>query len=62
METPVIVSSVRTAVGKFGRSLKGITAPRLGALVAREALKRANVEPDQVDEVIMGNVLGAGLG
>ena len=62
METPLIVSSVRTPIGKFGRSLKDIPAPRLGALVVREVLRRAKVESDGVDEVIMGNVLGAGLG
>ena len=62
METPLIVSSVRTPIGKFGRSLKDIPAPRLGALVVREVLRRTKVESDGVDEVIMGNVLGAGLG
>lgn len=62
METPLIVSSVRTPIGKFGRSLKDIPAPRLGALVVREVLRRAKVESNGVDEVIIGNVLGAGLG
>ncbi|WP_017755672.1 acetyl-CoA C-acetyltransferase [Calidifontibacillus oryziterrae] len=58
----VIVSAVRTAIGSFGGSLKNISAPKLGAVVIEEALKRAGVKADQVDEVIMGNVLQAGLG
>jgi len=58
----VIVSAVRTALGTFGGSLAGIPAVDLGALVIKEALQRAGVKPDQVDEVIMGNVLQAGLG
>jgi len=58
----VIASAVRTAVGSFGGSLKGIPAVDLGALVIKEALKRANVNGELVDEVIMGNVLQAGLG
>jgi acetyl-CoA C-acetyltransferase len=61
-EEVVIVSAVRTAVGKFGRSLKDIPAPLLGAVVIAEAVKRAGVRVEQVDEVIMGNVLAAGLG
>ncbi|KML01391.1 acetyl-CoA C-acetyltransferase [Rossellomorea marisflavi] len=58
----VIVSAVRTAIGAFNGSLKGVSAPDLGAIVIREALDKAGVDPDQVDEVIMGNVLQAGLG
>lgn len=58
----VIVSAVRTGIGSFGGSLKGISAPKLGAIVIKEALKRADVQADQVNEVIMGNVLQAGLG
>jgi acetyl-CoA C-acetyltransferase len=61
-EDAVIIAAARTAIGKFGRSLKGVPAPRLGAFVIREALKRAAVPAEQVDEVIMGNVLSAGLG
>ncbi|MCL6476936.1 MAG: acetyl-CoA C-acetyltransferase, partial [Peptococcaceae bacterium] len=57
-----IVSAVRTAVGKFGGSLNGIPAVELGALVIREAVKRAGIDQQLVDEVIMGNVLQAGLG
>ncbi|MFZ5597274.1 MAG: acetyl-CoA C-acetyltransferase [Bacillota bacterium] len=62
MREAVIVSSVRTAVGKFGGSLNGITAVELGALVIGEALKRAGIEGGIVDEVVFGNVLQAGLG
>jgi acetyl-CoA C-acetyltransferase len=62
MTDVVIVSAVRTAVGKFGGSLAKIAAPDLGAAVIREALARAKVAPDQVSEVIMGQVLTAGSG
>ena len=62
MDTPVIISACRTPIGKFGKSLVGVSAPQLGALVIEEALKRAKVPPRKVDEVIMGNVVSAGLG
>ena len=62
MEDIVIVSAVRTAVGKFGGSLAKIPATQLGATVITEALARANVGKDQVGEVIMGQVLTAGVG
>lgn len=58
----VIVSAVRTPIGRFQGSLQSYTAPKLGALVVREAVKRAGVEPAQVDETIMGCVLQAGVG
>ncbi|MDQ0873028.1 acetyl-CoA C-acetyltransferase [Paenibacillus sp. V4I3] len=58
----VIVSAVRTAVGSFQGALADISAPQLGSTVIQEALKRANLTDSQVDEVIMGNVLQAGLG
>ena len=58
----VIISGCRTAVGKFQGSLTDLSAPQLGAVVVREAVKRAAVNSDQVDECIMGNVLPAGLG
>ena len=58
----VIISGCRTPVGKFQGSLSDLTAPQLGAIVVREAVKRANLDPKQVDECIMGNVLPAGLG
>ncbi|MCH1624838.1 acetyl-CoA C-acetyltransferase [Ferdinandcohnia quinoae] len=58
----VIVSAVRTAVGSFGGSLQNISAPDLGAVVIKAALEKAGLEGKHVDEVIMGNVLQAGLG
>lgn len=58
----VIVSAVRTAIGSFLGSLKDVSAVDLGAAVIKEALNRADVAPELVDEVIMGNVLQAGLG
>jgi acetyl-CoA C-acetyltransferase len=58
----VIISGCRTAVGKFQGSLSDLSAPQLGAVVVREAVKRAGLPSDQVDECIMGNVLPAGLG
>jgi acetyl-CoA C-acetyltransferase len=62
MQEAVIVSATRTAVGNFGGSLADVPAPALGAVVIREALTRAGVSESLVDEVIMGNVLQAGLG
>jgi len=62
MEDIVIVSAVRTPVGKFGGSLAKTPATELGAIVIKEALARANVPLDQVSEVIMGQVLTAGVG
>jgi acetyl-CoA C-acetyltransferase len=62
MREPVILSAVRVPTGKFLGTLKGFTAPQLGAMVVAEAVKRAGVEPPAVDEVIMGNVISAGLG
>ncbi|HEV2988487.1 MAG TPA: acetyl-CoA C-acetyltransferase [Candidatus Angelobacter sp.] len=62
MESPVIISGVRTAIGKFQGALDGFSAPQLGSLVVREAVKRANVDSGQVDECIMGLVVAAGLG
>ena len=58
----VIISGCRTPVGKFQGSLSDFTAPQLGAIVVREAVKRAGIDPGQVDECIMGNVVSAGLG
>ena len=58
----VIASAVRTATGKFLGSLKPFTAPQLGAIVIREAVARAGVDPAVVEECIMGNVVSAGLG
>ena len=62
MEDIVIVSAVRTAVGKFGGSLAKVPATELGALAIKAALERAKIGPDQVGEVIMGQVLAAGAG
>jgi len=58
----VIVSAARTPTGKFQGALKGFTAPELGAIAIREAVKRAGVAPDKIDEVIMGCVVQAGIG
>src|SRR3954449_108295 len=62
MDDVVIVSGVRTPIGKFQGSLSEFTAPQLGALAVKEAVHRANLYPKQVDECIMGNVITAGLG
>jgi acetyl-CoA C-acetyltransferase len=62
MREAVIVSAVRTPVGKFQGSLAGFTAPKLGALVVQEAVKRSGFAPNEIDECIMGCVLQAGLG
>ena len=62
METPVILSAVRTPMGKFMGGLSSLTAPELGAKVVAEAVRRAGIEPQQVDECIMGNVVQAGTG
>src|SRR5262245_10533200 len=62
MQDAVIVSAVRTPTGKFLGGLKGFTAPQLGALAVREAVRRAGIDPGHVDECIMGNVVSAGLG
>ena len=62
MREVVIVGAARTAIGSFGGSLKTVPAATLGAIAVKEAIKRAGITPDMVDEVIMGNVLQAGLG
>jgi acetyl-CoA C-acetyltransferase len=62
MRESVIVSAVRTPTGKFLGALKGLTATQLGALVVAEAVRRAGIDPNIVDECIMGNVVSAGLG
>jgi Acetyl-CoA acetyltransferase len=58
----VIVSAVRTPIGAFLGSLSNFTAPQLGAIVIREALKRAGIAPEDTSEVIMGEVLQGGVG
>ena len=62
MEEIVIVGAARSAIGKFGGSLAGVPAARLGAHIIKKALERAGVSPDQVSEVIMGQVLTAAVG
>src|SRR5437660_10631580 len=62
LDQVVILSGVRTAVGKFQGSLSDRSATQLGAIVVREAVKRAKLDPAKVDECIMGNVVSAGLG
>ncbi len=62
MQSPVIISATRTAIGKFQGALKPFTAPELGAIAVRAAIERAGLDATQVDEVIMGCVLQAGLG
>src|SRR2546425_6062401 len=62
MRESVILSAVRTAIGKFQGALSSLPAVDLGACVVREAVTRAGIEPAQVDEIIMGNVVSAGLG
>ena len=62
MKKIVIASACRTAIGKFGGTLANVPAVELGSIVIKEALNRAGVKPELVDEVIMGNVLQAGLG
>ncbi|UCC48183.1 MAG: acetyl-CoA C-acetyltransferase [Gemmatimonadota bacterium] len=60
--TPVIVSSARTAIGRFLGGFSGLKAPELGAVAIREAITRAGIEPGQVQDVIMGHVLQGGVG
>ena len=62
MKEVVIVSAVRTPIGSFGGAIGQVPAVELGALVIKEALRRAGIKPEEVDEVIMGNVLQGGLG
>lgn len=62
MKEVVIVSACRTAIGKFGGGFKNTPAVELGAVVIKEALKRAGIEGKDVDEVVMGNVLQAAQG
>ncbi|HXX46459.1 MAG TPA: acetyl-CoA C-acetyltransferase [Candidatus Acidoferrales bacterium] len=62
MENPVILSAVRTPIGKFMGGLSPLSAPELGAIAVKESVRRAGIDPKQVDEAIMGNVVQAGLG
>ena len=60
--TPVIAGAVRTPTGKFLSNLASFTAPQLGAIVIKEVVRRSGISPDSIDEVIMGNVVSAGIG
>src|SRR5262245_281494 len=62
MRHAVIAGACRTPIGKFLGALKGVSAPELGAIAVREAVARAGVRPEDVEEVVMGNVVSAGLG
>src|SRR5205814_1091995 len=62
LEDVVIISACRTPIAKFQGALSDVTAPELGSMVVREAVKRAKLDPKEVDECIMGNVVSAGLG
>jgi acetyl-CoA C-acetyltransferase len=62
MEQPVILSAVRTPIGKFLGGLSPLSAPQLGAKVVAESVRRAGIDPKSVDEIIMGNVVQAGVG
>lgn len=62
MKEVVIVSAARTAVGAFNGSLAGFSSPQLGAIAIKEAVKRAGIKPEEIDEVLMGNVLQGGIG
>ncbi len=62
LDDAVIIAGVRTAIGKFQGALNDVPAPQLGATVVREVVKRAGLEPAEIDECIMGNVVSAGLG
>src|SRR6266702_1861017 len=61
-ETPVILSAVRTPIGKFQGGLAGFSAPELGGKIVAEAIRRAGLQANQIDEAILGNVVSAGLG
>lgn len=62
MREVVIVSAARTPIGSFGGSLAGLSAVELGTIAAKEAIKRAGIDPAMIDDVIVGNILSAGLG
>lgn len=62
MDEAVIISAVRTPIGKYGKALAGFKATELGSMVVKEAVSRAGLQPTDIQECIMGNVLGAGLG
>ena len=59
---PVIIGAARTPTGKFLGNLAGFSAPQLGAVAIKEAVRRSGLAPEAIDEVIMGNVVSAGIG
>jgi len=61
-DKPVIVEALRTPIGRFQGGLADLPAPRLGAVVVRAVLERSGLDPELIDEVVMGNVVQAGLG
>jgi acetyl-CoA C-acetyltransferase len=62
MKEVFIVSAVRTPMGSFGGALKDFSATQLGAIAIKEAVKRAGLEPEHINDVLMGNVMQAGIG
>ncbi|HLC45871.1 MAG TPA: acetyl-CoA C-acyltransferase, partial [archaeon] len=62
MEKIAILSAVRTPIGRLSGALSSLSAPELGAVAVREAVKRAGLKPGQVNELVMGNVVSAGVG
>ncbi len=62
MPKPVILSACRTPIGKFGKSLVRVPAARLGEVAVREAIERSRLPAGEIEEVILGNVISAGLG
>src|SRR5260370_27386702 len=59
---PVLIGAARTPTGKFLGSLANLSAPQLGAIAIKEAVRRADIDPQVIEEVIMGNVVSAGVG
>src|SRR5260221_14413922 len=62
MASSYIIAACRTPIGKYQKGLASVSATKLGAIAVAEAIRRAGITPGQVDEVVMGNVLSAGLG
>ncbi len=62
MKEVVIVSAVRSAIGNFGGALSGVSATELGIVAAKEAINRAGINPEEISETIIGNILSTGLG
>ncbi len=62
MQEVVIISAARTAIGKFNGTIKDVPAPQLGAVAIKEAVRRSGLQPGDIEECLMGNVLSASLG